>query len=243
MIDPGIKYESGYSIFDSGTQGDHWIRLNDHSKKPAIGKVWPGKTVFPNFLSEKTRNWWADLFQEYMANGIDGVWNDMNEIASFQDGTTIPPESYHIADDELGGPDTDVRYHNVYGMMMTKATLSGIQKANPNKRPFVLTRANFMGGQRNAACWTGDNTSSWKHLHFSIPMALNMSLSGQVRILYSFFFFFFVFIFINSHLLDVILADFLIMQHLNYMLVGLGLVHYYLLLEDIHVMERKTMNP
>ena len=51
-------------------------------------------------------------------------------------------------------------------------------KANPKKRPFVLTRSNFLGGHRYAATWTGD-TPSMKHLKQSIPMSLNLSLSGQ----------------------------------------------------------------
>jgi len=128
---------------------------------------------------EKARAWWAELFQSTAIRGVDGVWNDMNEIASFQPGTTIHPKSWHRADESLGGPDTNARYHNVYGLLMTRSTREGMMKANPNKRPFVLTRANFMGGQRYSASWTGDNTSSWDHLHWSIPMILNFGLSGQ----------------------------------------------------------------
>lgn len=62
---------------------------------------------------------------------------------------------------------------------MVKATREGIMEANPSKRPFVLSRSNFLGGQRYAATWTGDNSSSWQHLLASIPMSLNLSLSGQ----------------------------------------------------------------
>jgi alpha-glucosidase len=64
-------------------------------------------------------------------------------------------------------------------MLMVRATREGIAAANPGKRPFVLTRANFLGGQRYAATWTGDNVSSWEHLRMSIPMTLNLGLSGQ----------------------------------------------------------------
>ena len=40
----------------------------------------------------------------------------------------------------------------------------------------MLTRAGFIGSQRYAATWTGDNLSTWDHLHMSVPMALNLVL-------------------------------------------------------------------
>ena len=74
---------------------------------------------------------------------------------------------------------THLRYHNVYGMLMVKASREGILKANPNDRPFVLSRSNFLGGQRYAATWTGDNTSTWEHFKLATPMVLSLGLSGQ----------------------------------------------------------------
>ncbi len=111
--------------------------------------------------------------------GIDGVWNDMNEPSVFNGiDYTMPVENIHRG----GGPIPEgihLRYHNVYGMLMTKASHEGILDANPGKRPFLLTRSNFLGGQRYAATWTGDNLSTWQQLKMSIPMSLNLGLSGQ----------------------------------------------------------------
>lgn len=70
------------------------------------------------------------------------------------------------------------RFHNVYGMQMARATFEGLRKLEPDKRPFVLSRAGFSGIQRFAAVWTGDNSATWDHLRLSIPMLLNMSVSG-----------------------------------------------------------------
>ncbi len=70
------------------------------------------------------------------------------------------------------------RFHNLYGMQMARATFEGLSKLEPNKRPFVLSRAGFSGVQRYAAVWTGDNTATWEHLRLSLPMLLNMSVSG-----------------------------------------------------------------
>ena len=48
------------------------------------GEVWPGDCVFPDFTSERTRAWWASLVRDFVSNGVDGIWNDMNEPAVFK---------------------------------------------------------------------------------------------------------------------------------------------------------------
>ncbi|KAJ7200670.1 hypothetical protein O6H91_Y494700 [Diphasiastrum complanatum] len=92
---------------------------------------------------------------------------------------TMPGSNIHNGDEDLGGCQNHLHYHNVYGMLMARSTFEGMQLAKPNKRPFVLTRAGYIGSQRYAATWTGDNLSNWDHLHMSISMALNLGLSGQ----------------------------------------------------------------
>jgi len=184
MIDPGIKVDAGDGVYAAGREGNHFVRTEKGTEYQ--GKVWPGECAFPDFMSARTREWWAGLYAEFMGHGIDGVWNDMNEPAIFDGpGKSMPETNRHEADQELGGQDLNyphsshARYHNVYGMQMVRATREGIARAAPDKRPFVLTRSNFLGGQRYAATWTGDNTSDWKHLASSIPMVLNLGLSGQ----------------------------------------------------------------
>lgn len=178
MIDPGIKAEPGYSVYDQGASLDAWVKRADGSVYQ--GEVWPGMCVFPDYLRRETREWWATLYRDFIGTGIDGVWNDMNEPAVFNVQTkTMPEDNLHRADAEIGGPGPHARYHNVYGMMMVKASRDGVMAVNPDKRPFVLTRANFIGGHRYSAMWTGDNTADWPHLEESVAMALNMGLSGQ----------------------------------------------------------------
>ncbi len=177
MIDPGVKQQAGYFVYDSGSAGDHWVQ--DDRGVEYTGNVWPGACVFPDFTQSRTRQWWADLYKEFMATGIDGVWNDMNEPSVFGGpGGTMPADNWHRGDDTIpAGPHS--RYHNVYGQLMTKASREGIMAANPEKRPFVLTRSGFIGSQRYAATWTGDNVAIREHLELSIPMSLNLGLSGQ----------------------------------------------------------------
>ncbi|HPF70717.1 MAG TPA: glycoside hydrolase family 31 protein [Candidatus Krumholzibacteria bacterium] len=178
IIDPGIKLEPGYHVYDSGDALDAWVRTAQGDVYQ--GHVWPGNCVFPDFTRADVRAWWGGLYAQYLQLGIDGVWNDMNEPAVFNvDSKTMPVDNRHAADPELGGPDTHARYHNVYGMLMARGTWEGCRDARPDRRPFVLTRANHLGGQRWAATWTGDNVADWIHLDMSISMVLNLGLSGQ----------------------------------------------------------------
>ncbi|WCJ20545.1 heteroglycan glucosidase 1 [Euphorbia peplus] len=173
MLDPGIKCEEGYHIYDSGSKIDAWIQ--NAAGEPFLGEVWPGPCVFPDYTQSKVRSWWANLVKDFTSNGVDGIWNDMNEPAVFKSVTkTMPESNIHRGDDDLGGLQNHSYYHNVYGMLMARSTFEGMKLANENKRPFVLTRAGFLGSQRYAATWTGDNLSNWEHMHMSISMVLQL---------------------------------------------------------------------
>ncbi|MCA9300810.1 MAG: hypothetical protein KDA28_17190, partial [Phycisphaerales bacterium] len=166
MIDPGIKKEDGYAVYDSGTAIDAWVKTADGSTY--VGDVWPGACVFPDFTNDAVRTWWAGLYADFLATGIDGVWNDMNEPAIFNVASkTMPLDNLHRADEAFGGPGSHAIFHNVYGMQMIRATREGITSLRPERRPFVLSRANFIGGHRYGATWSGDNTANWWHLEAS----------------------------------------------------------------------------
>jgi len=177
MIDPGIKQLAGYFVYDQGTSGNNWVQSN--TLTPYVGTVWPGNCVFPDFTMPATRNWWSGLYTSFMANGIDGVWNDMNEPSVFNGpGGTMPTTNIHMGGGGL--PEgTHLRYHNVFGRLMVEASRAGIMQANPTKRPFVLSRSNYLGGHQYAATWTGDNAATTAFMQLSVPMILTLGLSGQ----------------------------------------------------------------
>lgn len=215
MINPGIKSEDSPSANDPSpaelkaagaeakwnTEVERFKRIRGEGLdkgyfvKTAAGElyrgaVWPGLCFFPDYTNPTVRAWFAAQYKEFMARGIDGVWNDMNEPAIFNVATkTMPEDNKHTGGKWSAWPhgthEWDVpagdhaRFHNVYGMLMAQSTYEGIAAANPTKRPFVLTRAGFLGSHRYAATWTGDNSATWNDLEQSIPMVLNLGLSGQ----------------------------------------------------------------
>ncbi|HUN64617.1 MAG TPA: glycoside hydrolase family 31 protein [Bacteroidota bacterium] len=175
IIDPGIKADSSYSAYRDGERNRVFVQNADGSE--FIGKVWPGDCVFPDFTRASARSWWGSLYEGLIAAGVRGFWNDMNEPSVF-DG---PQKTFPLnarADDH-GIPSDHAATHNVYGMQMVRATYEGVRRLRPDERPFVLTRANYAGGQRYSAAWTGDNVSSWEHLRLGIRICLGMSICGQ----------------------------------------------------------------
>ena len=105
----------------------------------------------------------------------------MNEPSIFDSPTqTMPLDVVHRIDEPgfIPRTATHAEIHNVYGMENSRATYDGLRTLDPDTRPFVLTRATYAGGQRYAATWTGDNSSSWNHLRMATPMLENLGLSG-----------------------------------------------------------------
>jgi alpha-glucosidase len=178
ILDPAVQQKTGYFVYDEGLEGDHFLRRPDG--KLFTGRSWPlGNSVWPDYTNPDTRAWWQSYIPEFLDNGIDGIWIDFNEPSIvFPQGTAFPEDLLHVGGDELP-PDTHARYHNGYGMLMSQATHEGMKLARPERRPFLLSRSNYVGGQRYAAMWTGDNSATWDHLYWSVSMTLNMGLSGQ----------------------------------------------------------------
>jgi alpha-glucosidase len=105
----------------------------------------------------------------------------MNEPSVFDSpNLTMPENAVHRIDEPgfAARTATHAEIHAVYGMENSRATFDGLRAIDPGTRPFVLTRASYAGGQRYAATWTGDNSSSWNHLRLATPMLENLGLSG-----------------------------------------------------------------
>jgi len=182
MIDPGVKVDQSYSLYKDGTQKNVWVKTKSGSEYH--GKAWPGACAFPDFTIPEVRSWWSSLYKDFMAKGVDGVWNDVNEPAINDEELgaaktgTMPIDNYHRGGGDLPSG-SHLLYHNAYARLMVQASREGIMAVNPDKRPFLLTRSNFLGGQKYSSTWTGDNLSCWDHLKLSIPMSLTLGLSGQ----------------------------------------------------------------
>ncbi|MEO0968127.1 MAG: TIM-barrel domain-containing protein, partial [Cyanobacteria bacterium J06639_18] len=182
IVDPGVKYdpEADYEVCDRGLDNNYFIR--NKQGKIFHGYVWPDRSVFPDFIRSDVREWWSSLHKNLIDKGVAGIWNDMNEPAL--DDRPFGDSGNKISfplDAPQGDPEEQTNHaetHNIYGLMMARASREALDKLRPKERSFVLTRSGYAGVQKYSAMWTGDNHSLWEHLEMSLPMLCNLGLSG-----------------------------------------------------------------
>ncbi|OHD16954.1 MAG: alpha-glucosidase [Spirochaetes bacterium GWD1_27_9] len=133
IIDPGVKVEEGYDIYEEGKDKGYFCKKQDGTD--FIGTVWPGQTNFPDFINPEVRKWWGNLYKKIVDCGVEGFWNDMNEPAIFftpdglsgfkeeyekiKDNPNVGFDFFKIKDKVLGisnrGEDYKNFYHNANG--------------------------------------------------------------------------------------------------------------------------------
>lgn len=168
ILDPGVKEDEKEEIYQEGISQQLFCKNPTGSEYRGI--VWPGVTVYPDFSLASTRTWWTTHVKKLAELGFAGFWIDMNDPST----GSVPCKDMLFQHGQYAHD----RFHNVYANAMAEATYLGLQAAHPEQTPFVLTRSASTGIARFAGVWMGDNYSNWFHLQQSIPMGLNLSMSG-----------------------------------------------------------------
>lgn len=171
ICDPGIKVEDGYKAYEDGVKEEVFIKYPDGTNY--TGQVWPGWCHFPDFTNPKARQWWKEQLKEYINVGVTGLWNDMNEIATWGN---MLPENMEM--DFEGNKSSMRQGRNVYGFQMARSSYEAAKFWMKNKRPFNLTRSGFSGIQRYSAVWTGDNVAYDEHMLLGVRLVSSLGLTG-----------------------------------------------------------------
>jgi alpha-glucosidase len=178
IVDPGIKHqpnEKGYHAYDQGLEKNFFQRRRNGDL--FVPRVWPGESVFVDYTLPDARRWWGDLHRFYTDNGIAGIWTDMNEPSDFVDQTG--KNQLDVVSYDEGEKTTHAKNRNTFALLMSRATYEGLERLQPDRRPYVITRAAYAGIQRYATMWTGDTNSTWESLALNIPMFTSLGLSGE----------------------------------------------------------------
>ncbi|BCU69951.1 alpha-glucosidase MalA [Stygiolobus caldivivus] len=190
IVDHSVRADQNYEVFASGL--GKYCELD--TGELFVGRLWPGNCVYPDFFRQDTREWWSKLIADWLSQGVDGIWLDMNEPTDFSRidainqvfrGTPIQVKDLR----EYGRfPENVVHYfkgkkvphnrvRNAYPYYQAMATFDGFKSAGKGE-VFILSRSGFAGIQKYAFVWTGDSTSSWDQLRLQIQMVLGLSISG-----------------------------------------------------------------
>jgi alpha-glucosidase len=164
IVDPGIKTET------ADNDNDIFIKYIDGQDYE--GQVWPGWCKFPDFTNPETVKWWSEKLKTLIDKGVEGIWNDMNEISTW--GQKMPDNIvFHFGGEKA----SHLKARNIYGLQMVRASYEGYVKYCKS-RPFMLTRSGFSGVQRYSAVWTGDNTADDCNMLMGLRMLMSMGITG-----------------------------------------------------------------
>lgn len=151
--------------------------VKDERTSEAYDMPWPwgGNAGVVDFTKPEVANWWGNLQQMPIDDGIKGFWTDMGEPAWSNEESTDRLHMKHHSGmhDEI---------HNVYGLTWDKVVTEQFEKHNPNQRVFQMTRAAYSGLQRYTFGWSGDSgngenvTDGWDNLANQIPLGLSAGL-------------------------------------------------------------------
>lgn len=167
IIDPGVKVEDGYDVYEYLKEHDGFATLKGEQY---VNQVWPGDSKYPNYFKSETADYITDITKKFMGeNNVKGIWCDMNEPASFNG--PLPDDVEFASDNAMHYHD---EVHNLYGEYMTRAIAKAFEEEN--KRPNVITRAAFATTSPFTTTWNGDNQSLWSHLEASLPQVMTMNI-------------------------------------------------------------------
>jgi alpha-glucosidase len=136
---------------------------------------WGGNAGVVDFTNPEVDDWWGELQQKPLDDGVKGFWTDMGEPAWTNEESTDRLYMKHHK-----GMHAEI--HNVYGLEWDRVVTEQFEKRNPNQRVFQMTRAAYAGMQRYTFGWSGDSgngrdvTDGWKNLANQVPMGLSAGL-------------------------------------------------------------------
>jgi alpha-glucosidase (family GH31 glycosyl hydrolase) len=175
------------NLADSGA-----LFRDPETKGPAIMRLWSagggegGDGCHVDFTSATAFKWWYNGVQRLKRAGVDAMWNDNNEY-------TLPSDDWEMALEANVTP--RVEYCDttssvglwgraMHTELMAKASHDALRDADPEKRPFVLTRSATPGTLRYAASsWSGDDVTSWEGMKGANALSLTAGICLlQVRL-------------------------------------------------------------
>ena len=155
-----------------------------HTGKTAVTRLWSagggesGEGGHIDFTSQAGFTWWYEGIKTLREQGIDCMWNDNNEYTIADDGwqcaldlksLKVPP---HLSRRDVG-----LWGRGIHTELHGRASHDALLAADPDSRPFVLTRSATAGTLRYAcSSWSGDNITGWDGMKGANALSLNAGM-------------------------------------------------------------------
>ena len=186
LIEPWLTIDD--PMYDQAHDAGHFVKDYDYNQ--VVTPLYFGDVSWLDFTSTPARDWWRAKVLNFLNQyPFAGIWNDLNEPADkhVQTGENVfAGDSRYWLDGRYADVPWDSRqFHinekNVYAIRECSLTYDILKTKDPEKRPFVLSRAGFPGIQKYALGWSGDNASSWDHARFNIRLGVGVMITGQAN--------------------------------------------------------------
>ena len=140
-----------------------------------VGPGYPN-TFYDPYPAEARAIYWQQMNDDLLPLGFDAWWMDATE-PDWHSNLSVEERArqmYSAATDTPGAA-----IFNSYPLVHAEGVYEGLREAQPDTRPFILTRSGFGGVQRtSSALWSGDVAARWDDLRDQISAGLNLSLAG-----------------------------------------------------------------
>jgi alpha-glucosidase len=132
-----------YDTYKRGNESGAFLQNPDGSQY--IGAVWPGYTVFPDWMSSNGVSWWVkEMVEWYKEVPFSGFWLDMSEVSSFCVGScgtgnvTLNPVHPPFS---LPGEYGNIVYDYPEGFNITNATEAASASAGASAQAAAMSTA------------------------------------------------------------------------------------------------------
>jgi alpha-glucosidase (family GH31 glycosyl hydrolase) len=156
-----------------------------HTKTTAVTRLWSagggesGEGGHIDFTSAAGFKWWFEGVKKLREEGIDCIWNDNNEYTINDDAwqCALDDPSLVVPEGLNGRRDVGLWGRSLHTELHGKASHDALLAADPDSRPFVLTRSATAGTMRYAcSSWSGDNITSWPGMKGANALSLTAGM-------------------------------------------------------------------
>ncbi len=156
-------------------KGYLYERPLDAGQKDWVG---PGyaNTFYDPYTEEARQIYFRQINEALVSKGFDAWWMDATE-PDWHSNLSVEERAWQMTSPATGVPGAAI--FNSYPLVHAEGVADGLRTAQPDRRPFILTRSGFGGIQRtSSALWSGDVAARWDDLRDQISAGLNLSLAG-----------------------------------------------------------------